>query len=156
MTLRDKLLPVLDKAGRAKMQAFGLRPNGLTIRTRTWFVDGVTWAPGGIRAPGAIFVDSDLVLSPTPRIREVSSREVASSGGLYQDGDLRVTKITPQYTGAGGGGYTPLQLRPVGAENVEILYVVTGPSAGEHELVDSDFSRNWGYELTIRRLRTTP
>lgn len=137
MALRDDLLPVFGDA-RALVEGFGLRTSGLSVQVSRW--PGV---PGDGRPAVTV-----LAISPSPKIRTVNMREIASSGGRYLDGDVRVTKITPSYA---GGGYTEAQLRPVANERTEVVYVVTGAMAGDYVLVDSDFSRNFGYELTLRR-----
>ena len=147
MTRRDQLLPVFDRA-RAKIAAFGLRQNGLSVVTRTW--------TGGLGPPNS-FVDAVLAISPTPRIRDVSMRELVGSGGQYQVGDIRVDRITPAYTvGAVSGGYTAAQLVPTGSALVEIIYRVTGPLAGDYLHVDDSLDRNFGYTLVIRRTNRTP
>ncbi len=144
MSLRSDLLPTFQ-ATRVLINDLGFRTNNLTISTKTW-------ASGRPGVGSATY--SSITITPPPKIREVSAREIASSGGRYQEGDLRVTKITPAFS---GGGYTPAQIRPTTVTSgVEVLYVVAGPSAGDYRLVDSDFSKNFGYELTIRRQRTTP
>ncbi len=143
MSLREDLLPVCRDA-RALVESLGLRTNSLTIRTRTYSGEPGVWP----------YSDLDLVITPRPKMRWLTGAEVAASGGRYAEGDMKVTKITPAYA---GGGYTPEQLRPAPTEdNVEILYVVTGPEAGEYRLVDDSFDRNFGYELVIRLQRSTP
>jgi hypothetical protein len=152
VTLRDNLLPTFQGV-RGKIQGFGLRQNALAIKTLIH--DG---RPG---LPETTISETVLTLTPTPKIREISSREVASSGGHYELGDLKVTKITPQHTkNAVTAGYTPEEIRPqpslVDGQHLEVIYAITGPTAGDYTLVDSDFSKNFGYELTLRRRITTP
>ncbi len=141
-TLREDLLPTVDD-GRALVDDLGFRTSSLTIRTRTWSGEP------GVSAQ----VDDDLVITPPPKIRQVTGREVAGSAGRYEEGDLRADKITPSYS---GGGYTPAQLKPDGADGVEVLYIVGGPNAGEYTLQDDDFTKNFGYTLILRRKLTNP
>lgn len=126
------------------MEGFGLRPHSLTIRRRTWAVRPGDGTPA----------DSDLTISPKPKVTTVSMREIEASGGRLRSGDLRVTKLTPQYS---GGGYTPAQLRgePHSALT-EVIYVVTGPHGGEYALQEMTLSGNFGYELLLRRKNSTP
>lgn len=147
MSLREDLLPVFQDS-RALIEALGLRPNGLTIKVRTH-----------IGTPGVDgYVDEDLVISPKPRIREVSTREISGSGGRYTAGDLRIDKITPQYTDASGThGYTPEQIDPtIATRGVDVVYVITGTLAGDYALVDAKVDRNFGYTIVVTRKRSTP
>lgn len=146
MALREDLLPVVNDAARQLMVDLGLRTHTLTVRLKTW-------ASGRIGLPHDDDANVDLLITPAPKIREVSSREIASSGGAFQQGDLLVTKITPDYA---GGGYTPAELAPAADGSQEIIYLVAGPNAGEYTLAGSDFSRNFEYRLTLRRSRRTP
>gem|GEM_PF-6946013 len=67
--------------------------------------------------------------------------------------DVRVGPITP----AGGGvGYTVDQLKPAGADGVEILYVLSGAVAGEYAIVHLHTERPFRYEIVLRRRRRTP
>lgn len=142
MTLRDDLLPTFDGA-RALIEDFGLRTSTLTVRTLTW--------PGlpGIGSPNV----SDTEITPPPRMRTIAAREIAGSGGRYREGDIRADRITPSYS---GGGYEITDVRPEPPEGSEVVYVAGGALAGDYELVDADFSRNFGYSLVLRRKRGTP
>jgi len=144
-TLREDFLPVVDDA-RAIVDGYGLRTHGLTIRTRTW----LSGTPGD-----GSYADSDLVITPRPKIREATMREVAASGGLMDVGDFIVTKITPAYA---GGGYTRDQLQPtVRGAAVEHIYIVTdGPAACECTLSDLTLTKNFGYEMKLKRTTRTP
>ncbi len=145
MSLRTSLLPVVE-ACRAIAGSTGLdiRTSQLTIRTRTW---------SGGRAGSGISTDSDLALPQRYKVSHLTAREVASSGGRYEMEDVRVGPITP----AGGGvGYTVDQLKPAGADGVEILYVLSGAVAGEYAIVHLHTERPFRYEIVLRRRRRTP
>jgi hypothetical protein len=118
--------------------------NTLSIITRTW--------PG---KPGeGTPTDSVLTLTPNPELREVSAREVASSGGRYKDGDIVAENITPAHV---GGGYTPEQLKPtVAAPTGQIIYRITGPLAGDYRLANLNVEDPFEYVLTLTRTNTTP
>lgn len=88
MTLRDSLIPVVDNA-RQMVADSGLRPYTVTIRTRVW--------SGGKIGTGEA-TDSDLVISPAPKVERFPVRLIASSGGIYQEGDLQITKISATYS----------------------------------------------------------
>lgn len=148
--LADKLKQRLQKI-RGIPVTMGLRPNAVSVITRTW-------ASG--RVGNGTFDDGvPLVLSPTPKVREMSTREIASSGGRYEMGDLVVGPITPSYTGPPAGGYSVDQVAPKVSPDqtgVEVIYLVTGSDAGEYSRIslNSDFALH--YTLTIRRSNRTP
>lgn len=148
----DRFRRIADRA-RGIPGAMGLRPNTLSVVTRTHSLtrlgDGDT--------------DETALVIETPggnsyKVRDVSSREVSESGGAYEVGDIVVGPITPAYAGPPAGGYTPEQLRPTveaGTRGTEIVYVVTGPNAGEYSHVETRVDRSLRYELVLRR-RTRP
>lgn len=148
MTVRDNILPLLNNA-RTKLVALGgvcYRTNAVTIRRRVW---------SGSRVGEGSVTNTDLVITPRPRVEDVSGREIAGSGGTYQDGDIKIHKITPAYS---GGGYTPAQLYPaVTTDNEEIVVVLVG-SAGTTicTIVDVKFDAALGYQLVVRPRRETP
>lgn len=132
------------------MDDLGFRTSDVSVVTRLW--------PSGRRGDPdeTSFIDTAILplINPRPKVRQVSSREIAGSGGTYQDGDLRVDKLTPKFA---AGGYTINELAPISPdEGTEILYVVTGPLAGEYHRINSNADRALGYSLTLRRMRTTP
>lgn len=145
MSARTSALKAVDVARTVLSKStIDLRPYTLTVRTRTWSGDRGTSTP----------VDSDLAITPRPKVEQVSTREIASSGGRYLQGDMHVSQITPQYA---GGGYTPTQLKPDAPDDrTEVLYLLTGPDGGEYRFVDGQFDANLHYELVLRRQRSTP
>ena len=145
MSFRTDILPTVD-AVRAIAGPSGLdvRVNQLTIITRTW---------SGGRLGMGTSSDARLELAQIYKVKVVSSKEIAGSGGRYQQEDIRVGPITPAYS---GGGYTPTQLAPTGANGVEILYQLTGPNAGIYSLVECCTDASFHYSLVLRRRRTTP
>lgn len=106
MTLRDDLIPVLDDA-RSVIDDLGLRRRDIAVVTRTTTGEGLD----------ATFDDDVLTLDPRPKLRMVSQRE-ASADGMYQSGDLRITKISAAYTRA--------QLDPVATDTVQAFWTVDG------------------------------
>ncbi len=151
MTLRDDLLPALDGA-RAICDELGLRQNAVAIVLRTW-------ASGEIETPstqtaGTDYTDVTIRLVPNPKVRRVTQREIASSGGRYETADIVIGPMTPAFA---GGGNTVAQLDPlVLAAGVELIFVLTGPNAGEHVVIDVRRDRPMRYEVVVRRSRRTP
>ena len=150
MGLRDELNAVADDvralAGSADIDE---RPTTVTIRTRTW---------SGGRVRNGTSTDVDVVLTPTPKVRQITQREIYGAGGLYRDGDIRIGPITPAYTASSGsGGYTVAQLAPViTTDGVELLYILAGQMTGEHKLVNLDNGKAHAWFLVVRLDRRTP
>jgi hypothetical protein len=154
MTTADDINRLLQST-RAILPAMGMRPNAVSRVVRTW-------TSGKVKVPWPAVVDVDyeddtLVFEPTPKVREISTREIASSGGVYADGDLRIERITPAFPSPSAGGYTPTQIAPTASgPGIEIFYVITGPLAGVYRRVDCRNDRALEYWVTVRRLRDTP
>lgn len=147
MSLRTSLLAVVESARSLSGPTFAdIRVNQVTIRTRTW--------SGSILRDGTA-TDSDLVLPPHYPVRLITEQELNASGGQYEVGDILVDHVTP--SNGAGVGYTPEDLRPVvTTDNVEIIYVITGPHAGEYGIIDLRTYRPFTYQLVLRRKITTP
>lgn len=147
MAVRDNILVPLD-AARGIIAGLGLRRYAVTVRVRTW--------AGGRPGAGAA-TNADLVLSPTPKVRAIAPREVASSGGTYEEGDYRVEKITPAFVGPPAGGYTAAQLHPEPAANQDVVVVLAGDD-GEKvcTILGAPVDRAFAYELTVRPRRESP
>jgi hypothetical protein len=107
----------------------------------------------------ASFVDTSLVLPTIYRVRQVTTREVASSGGRYEMGDMRVGPVTPAFTRDDGstGGFTEAQLKPDPTdEATETIYQLTGAHGGDYALVAVESTRAFSWYLVLRRRVTTP
>ena len=124
----------------------------LTVTTITILVESWTGRAGD----GVASYETIATLRyPT---REVSKREVASSGGLYQAGDLIVSDVTKPYTGGLGGGYTEAQLRPASGfatttQNKRVIYRADGDLAGDYALISLNAADVISWTLQLRRTR---
>jgi hypothetical protein len=151
------MLPVFDRL-RAKTgpSGFDIRPTSLTIVTRAWTSGTVGVEPDDPKATP--YVDTRLELPTVYKVRQVTTREIASSGGRYETGSVRVGPITPAYVNADGsqGGVSELQLKPLGDEGTEILYVLSGAHAGEYALVALESTAPFGWWLVLTRRANTP
>jgi hypothetical protein len=151
------MLPVADRLrALTGPDVFDVRTSRLVIITRVWTGGrrGADAPPGEPR-----YRDTRLELPQIYKMRELSSREIASSGGRYEQGDVRVGPITPRFVDPDGveGGFTEEQLQPTVTRNgTEILYAIEGVHAGEYQLVDLQSMRAFGYAITLRRRTTTP
>lgn len=147
MSLRASALKIANKLRALPSKpALDVYTTKVTIRTRTW-------AGGRVGLEGGSS-DVDAVIRPRPKVRDISQREVAGSGGRYQAGDVKVGPITPRHS---GGGYSEAQLAPSASANgTEILYVLEGGVTGEYLRVDLQTDRAFSYWLVLRRKRSTP
>ena len=147
MSLRTSLLKTVDKVRAiASKSTIDERTTSVTVRKKTY-------AGGRVGAEGGAMTE-DLILTPRPKVREVSQREIAGSGGRYQVGDVRVGPITPSYS---GGGYTEAQLAPTVATNgIAVVYVLAGGVSGEYARIDLSTDRSHSWFLVLRRTRSTP
>lgn len=147
MSFRTDLLSIVDAVrGLNGPGGLDLRTNQLTVRKRTW---------SGTYVRDGSPTDVDLVLSKYYPVRHIREAEVNGSAGVYQTGDVLIDHITP-FDG-GSVGYTRDQLNPtVTADNVEIIYLLTGSHPGEYSLVECRTFRPFTYQLILRRTRSTP
>ncbi len=117
------------------------------------------WTEGRLGA-GDFVVLSNTVLPKRSPVRQLSQREVASSGGVYQEGDVMVEDISPPYTSHGGGGFSAEQLDPSTTlpkpnNDIEILYILDGDQKGVFSLVSLDSATDpttWSMLLRFTRL----
>ena len=134
------------ETGRDSVQWY--RTVSVVIRTRTWTGYAMGIAPK---------TDSDTTITVKPRVRQVTAREVAASGGLFTLEDVRVGPITPDYTcGTDTGGHLADDLDPEGDPKVEILYLLSGDIEGTYRLIRSDFTKPMGYFLWLRNSASSP
>ena len=154
MTLRDNLLPQIERL-RGIPGALGFRPyTSVVLRTRTW---------SGAEPGDGTHSDASLVLTTggqPVKVRQISAREVQASAGRYTDADFTVGPLTPQHDAPGGGtaGYTAEEIdASSSARNVERHVVLTGPGEASSEwvIVGSQLDRSLRYTLTIRRTERT-
>jgi hypothetical protein len=156
MSLRTRMLPVFDRLrALTGPSRFDIRPTSLTIVTRTWASGTV-----GVEQPDPTtpsYADSRLELPAVYKARQVTTREIASSGGRYETGDVKVGPITPAYTAADGrtGGVSEAQLKPDGGTGVEIIYELVGAHAGEYSLLGLVSTAPFGWWVVLGR-RTNP
>jgi len=144
MSVRHSLLPVVDLGRRIYGKVLGMVTSQLTIRTRTY--------SEGIRSPEALYTDVDVVLGEYYEIREATTREVESSGGKFEVGDIIVGPITPSDGDA--VGYTEEQLAPKPTvPAVDILYLVTGAHAGTYRRKALKSTDPFEYFLVLGRVR---
>lgn len=142
LTLRDKLLPTIDRL-RELPDAFGLRRYTVTLRRRRW--------ASGVVGRDEKYSWVDVAITPKPRVRLLSTEEVASSGGTFTNGDMRVDKITPKYLVPFLGGYAPDDLKLVPKAGEDVCILLEGDDGkGEYQIVQIKIDRAFTYSLVVR------
>jgi hypothetical protein len=158
MSLRTRMLPVFDRLrGLTGPTRFDIRPTSLSIITRRWTSGVVGVEPDGSDSPP--FLDTRLDLPAVYNVKQVSTRETASSGGRFEAGDVKVGPVTPSYTNADGstGGVSEAQLKPAATDGAtEILYELVGAHAGEYALLGLITTSPFGWWVVLGRRQTTP
>lgn len=158
--------PTLDLV-RGVPNLLGLRPTAVTIETRVW--------AGGRIGRSTKTVQRQLQLAPPPasgdvqgptpyyKVRQVTQREIASSGGRYEQGTVVIGPITPYYTRPDGttGGFLEADLNPViTSQGTEVVYVLTAVDTvginGEYVLVDLERDSGLHFIVFANRRRVTP
>lgn len=143
---RDALTAVVDQVRRSILPP--LRTTAVSVRTRTW--------SGAIVGDGTSS-DSDAALPSYVKVRELTQAEVASSGGKFEMGDIKIGPMTPPYTSSGGGGVPLSVIDPdANAPNVETLYVLSGRINGLYRRRNDTRSRPFRTEIIARRVHQTP
>jgi len=151
MTIRDAVLPILD-AGRESLDIdFGLRRYSLALFTREWPVGTIPGAHGV--TPAETTMPLVVGASGRPKVMQLSAREIAASGGLYEDRDLRVGPFTPPFD---GGGAEPDWFRPsVSGDRKEYYVQVSNADTGEenelYKILSVDQSRPLRWMMVIRK-----
>lgn len=128
---------------------FDIRASQLVIRQRTW--------ASGFRGGDGGFTDVDLPITQIYHFRQLTTREIAGSGGRYEMGDLKIGPITPTFSSMTTGGFSEAQLKPtVGTNGVENIFLITGQHAGEYDIIELQSTKAFSFFVVIRRRRTTP
>lgn len=127
-----------------------LRVTSVTVRTRTW--------SGGRRGVGTP-TDSDLVITPRPKVRKVTLRESNASGGKWGIDDVIVDGIQPQTPG--GVGFTRAQIAPEETvDGIEIIYVLASEDSqgfnGNFRRKYAASDRPFRHTLVLERGLDTP
>jgi hypothetical protein len=135
-------------AERIRNVATPIRTITVTVRERTW--------PRRIREPNTVPHDVDTVLPIRYRVRQLSSREISGSGGLYEDGAVKLGPVTPPFTQGSGGGFTREQLMPNGSSHTEIFYILSGDYEGEFKIANLDTTDPLSWYVVLNRSRVTP
>lgn len=163
-TLRKALIPALSQIDSI------LGPSGLDLRPTT--VSIITRITNAQHIGAGLNTDTVLVLPNWIKVRHITQREIAASGGRYEEGSVKVGPIRPQFNDPflGSGGYTQAQLDPKQtfdpAMRTQYAFAViyrlaqedpTGDGiAGDYRLVELKRDRALRYDLVLNRVRATP
>lgn len=140
---RDRLNAIADRARRI---AVPIRTCTVSIRKATWSGDQV--------GDGTATFGPALALPTYVKVREITSKEVAASGGKFEEEDLMVGPITPSF---GSGGLKLSDIIPDALSDKEAIeYTVAGAVNGIYRLFGSTEAKPFRCMLTLRRTRKTP
>lgn len=131
MTTRDDLIATID-AARSAVADMGLRRYTVVVRVRTW---------SGAALGSGTATDVDVTLEPAPKVERLPVRLIASSGGIYEEGDLTITKISASYTES--------QLSPAPSAGVEVIWLLNGES---FRPVTRPEQKNFEWRVAVRRM----
>ena len=131
MTLRADLIPVVDDA-RAVVAGLGLRRYTVAVRTRVW--------SGGKIGSGDP-TDTDATITPAPKVERLPVRLIANSGGIYEEGDLLVSKISASYAES--------NLVAAPSAGTETLWILNGES---FRAVTRPETKNFEWKVVVRRM----
>lgn len=143
---------------------FDVAVHQLSIITKTW--QGPRRGDPSNGGP----TSTTLTLAQQYMVRQLTLKEISSSGGKFKEGDVMMYEITPWngVVGAGSVGYSPAQLDPTIAstsptDKVEVIYQLTpgasvagGPLAGNYALREGQFGDPFAYNLVLYRRRDAP
>lgn len=153
MSLRTRLLGMADRV-RGIPGKLDLRQNVVTMRVRQW--------SGCVAGEGA-YTDTDTILTVNAgaqnvRVREVSMKDIVSSGGQLTAQDLKVGPFTPEFTGGGtpDEDYEPF----TSAFPREVWFLVTGrgmpPQGRWYKRTNDDNMANFTNMVYLRATAETP
>lgn len=160
-------------AGRGVLTRLGYRTVRVFVVTRVW-EGGRRSAEGGYedRAVfrGAVIARATgvglraptvgLEIVPRPKVRFLRTQEVFNSGGIYHDGDVKITYVQPAWTDHAGvqQGYTIADVAPDPSpdDGTETFYYLEGSVQGEYFRVGTITEKFGHLELTLRSRLTTP
>lgn len=143
-----------------------LGPSGLDILPTSVSIVTRTWNEGRRGAGGADnYTEQALCLPQGITVRHLATREIAGSGGRFEQGDMLVGPIRPPFTdpvSGATGGFTEAQIKPPGQQGVEIIWRLTSTQPngsginGDYALIEFRRDHPFFYEAVIGRKRSTP
>lgn len=146
MSIVSDSLNILDSA-RALLSDVGLRPYRVYVQTKTFS------RTMGIAADATTVVTELTVADgKPPKVRQLSAKEVVSSGGTLGDAIYEVGPLTPPYS---GGGVETSAITPDTGAKSQVLYILKGPGLATNgvycDKVSDKFDSPFRYMFTIKR-----
>lgn len=136
MSIVSDNYPTID-AGRALIQAAGLRPTRVILRTEVW--------SGGAVDKGTVAI-TDVELLPRPK--------VVDKGGnaSVEGGHFEISRITPPFA---GGGWSAPQLLPAQPRGTITYMILVGPDGRSQEcrIIDANIRKPFGYIVWVEDRR---
>jgi len=160
MSLRDDLLPVFDDVARGIPNELGLRRYDLFVRKIQWTGERAGLGDRTV-VDFPITVNKGTLGLDRPKVVQLTTRELIASS--YQEGDWRIGPLTPSYTENNiTYGSLPSDIEAlIEANDKEIFINMQGPGMDPTEgtwfqIVNTNFSRNFGYTFVIRQTNEKP
>lgn len=153
-SLRDALLPVVDEL-RGIPDQLGLRRFDVSIVVRSW--------SGSRPGLGANTDTTKQILVDlgqfSPKVVQVTQKDIIASGGIYNDQDLKVGPITPEFAGSAPNNAAISDFDPAGNRQ-EVFFKITGPGmetgGSWFKKIGTDTSKNFRYMFIVRRTAEHP
>jgi len=152
-TIRQDMLDLAADLREIPTDPFDVRQTQVFVVTRVWS-GGQKGAPAAPNQPR--YTDTEMELLPRPKVRPLTQREIASSGGRYDDGDLIVKYIQPMPPTEPGGITTAQMLQDHVPQGTEIFYRLAGAINGNYNRRSSNIAPALHYELVIGQRRDSP
>lgn len=134
-------------------------PGELDIRQFRVFVCVRSWDGARVGVGNATTTETEILVSGyPPKVKELSSRDVVASGGLYSAGDVTVGPMTPEH--ARGGVSHDVFDPPKGASPTEVYFRIEGPTFvdgwAHFERVSDDTFGNFSHTMVLRQTGKRP
>ena len=160
-TYRDAYLAVVD-ARRGLPVLYGIRLHNVSVLVRQW--------PSGTPGQGThndTLTSLKLNLGTGPiKVRNISTKDIVSSGGLYSAEDIIVGPITPPYSGSGLDNDAITVFDPIPQAGIasEVLFLVTGPGFNPtgnwpgawFKKIETRTDKPFRYEIVLRKTAECP
>lgn len=149
--MREKLLPVVARLRGIADTRMGVRPFALYVRRST--------PDDGRGGRGASWSVVDTLVAERPRVRGVNARDLVTSAGRVQVGDLKLDRITPRNEADTiGTAAEDLDIKPT-APGEKVCFVLAGPGLPEYVPADLEADPptgpSGGAEFTAVHVDTT-
>lgn len=152
MSIRTGALKLLDTYRGLLHSAFDLRRYDVAIVLRRWPLGALPGAHGV--SPTETVTPITVGSSNRPKVVQLTQAEIVASGGLYQDQDVKIGPLTPQYN---GGGSAISSFEPPATGGIaEVFIKLVGPGTADggdlYKKIGQSTEQNFGFSIVARRV----